>query len=316
MKAKYYDAHVKEDSMVTRSERIGFIGLGSMGRPMATSLVRKEFAISVYDAVATQTDVLVERGAARASDVTALISSADVVITMLPNTPDVSSVVSGPGGLVETGSAGMLMIDMSTIDPAASRSFGVLLEKRGIRFIDAAVGRSPAHAERGESLFMVGAEAGDLERARPILEAMGNKIIHCGPQGSGIAMKIVNNFLAMATCQISAEALTLGSKLGLSMATMYDVITSSLASNDHLKTYWPTKVLNGDVEPGFAIDLAYKDLSIGVSAAAAASVPVFAGAAARECLAQARAGQGLGGKDITAVLLAAAANAGIEAPRL
>ena len=112
-------------------------------------------------------------------------------------------------------------------------------------------GARPAHAERGESLFMVGAEASDLERARPILEAMGNKIIHCGPQGSGISMKIVNNFLAMATCQISAEALTLGSKLGLSMATMYDVITSSLSSNDHLKTYWPTKVLKGDVEPGF-----------------------------------------------------------------
>jgi 4-hydroxybutyrate dehydrogenase / sulfolactaldehyde 3-reductase len=120
----------------------------------------------------------------------------------------------------------------------------------------------------------------------------------------------------MATCQISAEALTLGSKLGLSMTTMYEVITNSLSSNDHLKTYWPTKVLKDDVEPGFAIDLAYKDLSIGVSAAAAAGVPVVTGAAAHECLGQARTGQGLGGKDITAVLLAAAANAGIEAPRL
>jgi len=225
-------------------------------------------------------------------------------------------VVSGPGGLLETGRAGMMMIDMSTIDPAASRSFGAVLADKGIRFVDAAVGRSPAHAERGESLFMVGAAAGDLERARPILEAMGNKIIHCGPQGSGISMKIVNNFLAMATCQLSAEALTLGSKLGLSAATMYEVITNSLASNDHLKTYWPTKVLKGDVEPGFAVDLAYKDLSIGVSAAAQAGVPVPTGAAARDCLAEARTGHRLGGKDITAVLLAAAASAGIEPPRL
>jgi 4-hydroxybutyrate dehydrogenase/sulfolactaldehyde 3-reductase len=302
--------------MATQRERIGFIGLGSMGRPMATSLVRKGFAVSAFDTAAAQIAVLVERGASGASDLAALVKVADVVITMLPNTPDVAGVISGPGGLVETGRAGMLMIDMSTIDPAASRSFGDLLAGRGIRFIDAAVGRSPAHAERGESLFMVGAEPSDLERARPLLEAMGSKIIHCGPQGSGISMKIVNNFLAMATCQISAEALTLGAKLGLSTATMYEVITSSLASNDHLKTYWPTKVLKGDVDPGFAIDLAYKDLSIGVSAAAAAGVPVFTGAAARECLGQARAGQGLGGKDITAVLLAAAANAGIEPPRL
>jgi 4-hydroxybutyrate dehydrogenase/sulfolactaldehyde 3-reductase len=301
--------------MATQRERISFIGLGSMGRPMATSLVRGGFSVTAFDTVAAQVAVLVERGAS-AGDLSSLIAGADVVITMLPNTPDVAGVVSGSGGLVERGRAGMLMIDMSTIDPAASRAFGALLAEPGIGFVDAAVGRSPAPAERAESLFMVGAAAADLERARPILAAMSNKIIHCGPQGSGISMKIVNNFLAMATCQLSAEALTLGAKLGLSTATMFDVITSSLASNDHLKTYWPTKVLKGDVDPGFAIDLAYKDLSIGVGAAAAAGVPVFTGAAAREALGQARSGQGLGGKDITAVLLAAAANAGIKPPRL
>jgi 4-hydroxybutyrate dehydrogenase / sulfolactaldehyde 3-reductase len=216
--------------MAAPRERIGFIGLGSMGRPMATSLVRKRFPVAAFDTIAAHIATLVERGADSASDLASLVSAADVIITMLPNTPDVASVVGGPGGLLETGRAGMLMIDMSTIDPAASRSFGASLAKRRIQFMDAAVGRSPDHAERGESLFMVGGEASDLERARPILEAMGNKIIHCGPQGSGISMKIVNNFLAMATCQISAEALTLGTKLGLSMATMFDVITSSLSS--------------------------------------------------------------------------------------
>jgi len=299
--------------MTSPRERIGFIGLGNMGRPMASSLLSNGFAITAFDVAAAQVDVLVERGAGRACDVASLIAACDVVITMLPNTPDVAGVV---GVLAESGRAGMLMIDMSTIDPATSRSFGALLSEKGIRVVDAAVGRSPAHAERGESLFMVGAEQDDLARVRPILEAMGDKIIHCGPQGSGIAMKIVNNFLAMATCQISAEALTLGAKLGLPAALMYEVITNSLASNDHLKTYWPTKALRGDVAPGFAIDLAYKDLSIGVNAAAAAGVPVFTGAAARECLGQARSAQGLGGKDITAVLLAAAANAGIKPPRL
>src|SRR5262245_18140801 len=299
--------------MTSPRERIGFIGLGNMGRPMASSLLHNGFALTAFDTTAEQADLLVERGGRRARDLASLIAASDVVITMLPNTPDVADVVSV---LAESGRAGMLMIDMSTIDPATSRSFGMLLSGKGIRFVDAAVGRSPAHAERGESLFMVGAEEIDLARTRPILDAMGNKIIHCGPQGSGIAMKIVNNFLAMATCQISAEALTLGAKLGLSAATMYDVITTSLASNDHLKTYWPTKVLKGDVDPGFAIDLAYKDLSIGVGAAAAAGVPVFTGAAARECLGKARTEQGLGRKDITAVLLAAAANAGIEPPRL
>src|ERR1051325_8462499 len=214
--------------MTPPRERIGFIGLGNMGRPMASSLLSNGFAITAFDVAAAQVDVLVERGAGRACDVASLIAACDVVITMLPNTPDVAGVV---GVLAESGRAGMLMIDMSTIDPATSRSFGALLSGKGIRFVDAAVGRSPAHAERGESLFMVGAEQDDLARVRPILEAMGDKIIHCGPQGSGIAMKIVNNFLAMATCQISAEALALGAKLGLSTATMFEVITSSLASN-------------------------------------------------------------------------------------
>src|SRR5262245_1398975 len=172
--------------MATPRERIGFIGLGSMGRPMATSLIRNGFALAAFDTAEAHIAVLVERGAWRAGDLAALIAAADVVITMLPNTPDVAGVVNGAGGLVETGRPGMLMIDMSTIDPVASRSFGATLSRRGIRFIDAAVGRSPAHAERGESLFMVGAEQNDLARARPMLEAMGNKIIHCGPPGSGI----------------------------------------------------------------------------------------------------------------------------------
>lgn len=297
-------------------EKIGFIGLGSMGRPMASSLLRKGFELMAFDTDKPQVDVLAERGARPAASIAALIAESNVVITMLPNTPDVAGIVSGPDGLLDAGRSGMMMIDMSTIDPAASRGFGKALGEKGIAFLDAAVGRSPAHAERGESLFMVGADEATLARARPMLEAMGNKIIHCGPQGSGISMKIVNNFLAMATCQISAEALALGTKLGLAMPVMYDVITSSLSSNDHLKTYWPTKVLKGDTTPGFAIDLAYKDLSIGVSAAAAAGVPVFTGSAARECLGQARSAQGLGGRDITAVLVAAAQNAGIKPPRL
>src|SRR5437868_5681969 len=121
------------DIMAAQSERIGFVGLGSMGRSMATSLVRKEFAVSVFDTAPAHVAALVDRGAAHASNLTALLSAADVVVTMLPNTPDVAGVVSGPGGLLETGRAGMLMIDMSTIDPAASRSFGTLLSTKDIR---------------------------------------------------------------------------------------------------------------------------------------------------------------------------------------
>ena len=153
--------------MAAPRERIGFIGLGSMGRPMATSLVRKRFPVAAFDTIAAHIATLVERGADSASDLASLVSTADVIITMLPNTPDVASVVGGPGGLLETGRAGMLMIDMSTIDPAASRSFGASLAKRRIQFMDAAVGRSPDHGSAGKACsWSEGRQATWSERAR------------------------------------------------------------------------------------------------------------------------------------------------------
>ncbi|MBM3524152.1 MAG: NAD(P)-dependent oxidoreductase [Alphaproteobacteria bacterium] len=295
------------------SDRIGFIGLGNMGRPMATSLVTKGFAVTAYDIVQTSAQILAQRGAKAAASVSEVVAQSDVVVTMLPNTPDVDGIVAE---VLRSGRKGQMHMDMSTIDPMASKRFAAALAAKGIGWVDAGVGRSPAHAERGESLFMVGGTDADLARAMPLLEAMGNKVIRCGGPGAGITMKIVLNFLAMSTCQLTAEALTLGTKLGLTARTMYDVITNSMGNNDHLKVYWPTKVLAGDIDPGFAIDLAYKDLSIGVTTANAAGVPVFTGAAARECLGQARTAQGLGGKDITAVLVAAANNAGVKPPKL
>jgi 4-hydroxybutyrate dehydrogenase/sulfolactaldehyde 3-reductase len=209
----------------------------------------------------------------------------------------------------------MLHLDMSTISPAASKVMSERLNAKGMRFVDAGVGRSPAHAEKGESLFMVGATDADLARVRPLLEAMGNKIVHCGAPGTGIATKVVNNYLAMCLCQLNAEVFTLGAKLGLEPKALFEVVTSSLSSNDHLKLYWPTKALKGDVEPGFALDLAFKDLSIGVGAAKDAGAPSHVGQAARDAMARARQA-GLGQKDVTALLNAAATEAGIKVPLL
>jgi 4-hydroxybutyrate dehydrogenase/sulfolactaldehyde 3-reductase len=210
----------------------------------------------------------------------------------------------------------MLHLDTSTIAPEASRAMAARLARHGIRFVDAGVGRSPAHAERGECLFMVGAEPDDLARIRPLLDAMGTKIVHAGPPGTGIALKIVNNYIAMCLCQLNAEAFTLGARLGLPAATLFEVVTNSLSSNDHLKLYWPTKALAGDIEPGFALDLAYKDLSIGVAAAAALGAPAHVGQAARSAMQRARGDLGLGARDVTALLHAAADEAGIAPPRL
>lgn len=302
--------------MTTQAERIGFIGLGNMGRPMAANLVRKGFPLVVLDTAPARMEPLAALGARMAGSLAELVDASDITVTMLPDTPDVERIVLGAAGVLERGRPGMLHLDTSTIAPAASRAMAERLAARGIRFVDAGVGRSPAHAERGESLFMVGAEDADMERVRPLLEAMGDRVIHAGPPGTGIALKIVNNYIAMCLCQVNAEAFTLAARLGLPARTVFEVVTNSLSSNDHLKLYWPTKALRGDIEPGFALDLAFKDLSIGVAAAHTAGAPAHVGVAARDAMGRARTERGLGARDVTAVLVAAAAEAGIEPPTL
>ena len=155
------------------SERIGFIGLGNMGRPMAGQVIAKGFSTTVFDLSEAPMEILRQKGATRAASIPAVIANSDVIVTMLPNTPDVQGVVLGEGGLLAAGRPGMLHIDMSTIDPLASKAMAAALAAKGIGWVDAGVGRSPAHADRGESSFMVGATDSDLARARPVLEAMG-----------------------------------------------------------------------------------------------------------------------------------------------
>ncbi len=298
------------------ADRIGFIGLGNMGGPMSASLARKGFPVTVFDPRPAAIEKLIAAGAKGAKSIGDVVDAADIVVTMVPDTPDVEGVVLGSDGTLARGRAGMLHMDMSTISPAASRRMAEKLNGKGIGWVDAGVGRSPAHAERGESLFMVGCSAENLARVTPLLNAMGNKIVHCGGPGAGIATKVVNNYLAMCLNQLNAEVFTLGAKLGLDTKALFEVVTSSLSSNDHLKLYWPTKALKGDIEPGFALDLAFKDLSIGVGAAKDAGSPSHVGTAAREAMLRARTEQGLGQKDVTALLIAAAAEAGIRPPTL
>lgn len=297
-----------------QSTRIGFVGLGNMGAPMATNLAKKGFRLSVFDAVPDRMRPLEALGVRVADTLGELVAGAHVVVTMVPDTPHVESVVTGPGGILAEGRPGLLHLDMSTIAPSASRRFATLLEARGMAFVDAAVGRSAIHAARGQSLFMVGAHEPDLARVLPLLDAMGDSVIHCGPPGSGIAMKIVNNFQGNIQAQVTAEALTLGARLGLPVDRMVEVMSGSLSVNGFLTSYYPVKALAGDIEPGFALDLAYKDLSIAIAIAEEHGVPVAVGAAAHESVGRARAG--FGQKDVTALLDAMAVATGIAPPRL
>jgi 4-hydroxybutyrate dehydrogenase/sulfolactaldehyde 3-reductase len=193
-----------------------------------------------------------------------------------------------------------VLVDMSTIDPLLTDRLAAAAAAKGCGFVDAPVGRLASHAERGESLFMVGAADETFTRIKPMLDAMGTTVHHCGKAGTGIRTKLVNNYLAIVSYAFNAEALALSQRFGLSLEKTLDVIHGTTATNGQLKIAWPSKVLKGDTEPGFTIDLAHKDLTLIVDAANAARVPMPIGAAARESFSTAR-GQGQGAKDFSAM---------------
>lgn len=277
---------------------IGFIGLGRMGRPMASNLRRKGFDLVVHDISREAVSALEALGARAANGPAGVAQASDIVITMLPSSVEVEAIVLGADGVLAHGRAGQIVMDMSTVEPRTTDLLAARLAEKDMRVVDAPVGRLAAHADRGESLFMVGGAPEDFERVRPLLEAMGTTIHHCGPVGAGIRTKLVNNYLAVTLCQLNAEALSLSQAFGLDLPTTLDVLHGTTATNGQLKINWPNKVLAGDTTPGFTIDLAHKDLSVIVAAANAAKVPMPVAAAARESFSMARAA-GYGGIDFS-----------------
>jgi len=295
--------------------KVGFIGLGRMGRPMASNMQRKGFSLVVHDIAATAVDALTALGASAASNAAQVAGACDGIFTMLPATADVESTVLGAAGLLANARPGTVIVDMSTVDPRGTDRMAREAAAAGMSFVDAPVGRLASHADRGESLFMVGASDTDFARIRPMLEAMGTTIHHCGPVGTGMRTKLVNNYLAVVSCQLNAEALALSQSFGLSLDKTLEVIHGTTATNGQLKIAWPTKVLAGDTEPGFAIDLAHKDLSLIVGAANDNKVPVPVAAAAREAFSLARAAN-YGRQDFSTMVDVLCDLAGIEKPRL
>jgi 4-hydroxybutyrate dehydrogenase/sulfolactaldehyde 3-reductase len=273
---------------------------------MASNLVRKGFKVIANDINPEATKGF------KAAKLADLAVKSDIIVTMLPNSQIVEDVILGLLSRVRPGS---LIMDMSTVSPATTDTLVRETSLRGLAFVDAPVGRLASHADRGESLFMVGAGDENFRRVKPLLDAMGTTIHHCGPPGTGTRTKLVNNYLAIVSCQTNAEALALAQSFGLSLEKTLDVLYGTTATNGQLKIAWPAKVLAGDVEPGFTVDLAHKDLTLIVEAANAASVPMSVGAAAREAFSAARA-RGFGSKDFSVMVDALCELAGIEKPRL
>ena len=297
------------------SEKIGFIGLGAMGMPMASNLVRKGFDVTAYDVERAKIDRLAGLGAHPATSIAGATRGRDIVVTMLPATRHVEEVVLGSDGVLDALSPGAVLMDMSTIDPSGTDRVAAACAAKDVLFTDCPVGRLVLHAERGESLFMVGGDDRTFARIEPLLNAMGTAIYRCGPVGMGSRMKIVNNYMLLVTAQVVAESLVLGTKLGLDVETMKAVTAGTTANNGQFQIAFANKVLKGDIEPGFTLDLTFKDLGLAITAAAEHRIGLPVGSAAYAVVGAARATE-FASKDFSSLLEYACRLAGVETPRL
>jgi len=267
--------------------RIGFIGLGNMGTPMALNLLRAGHALTVFDLSAERVGRLVAEGAVGSETPQGTAAGAEAIITMLPAGREVRAVYGGAGGLIEASPPGCLLIDCSTIDVATAREMAAAAREAGLAMLDAPVSGGVGGAAAATLTFMVGGEAAAVERARPILEAMGRRIVHAGESGAGQAAKICNNMILGISMIAVAEAFVLGEKLGLSHQALFDVASTSSGQCWSLTTYCPvpgpvpTSPANRGYAPGFTAAMMLKDLELarGVAQEAGARAELGAHAA-------------------------------------
>jgi 3-hydroxyisobutyrate dehydrogenase len=285
---------------------IGFIGTGTMGRPMLANLVKTGFSVVAYDIVPGALQGAVASGATAASSAAEAARRSELVITMLPSSSQVEEAYLGRGGVLEGVASGRLCVDMSTIDPAVSRRVAAALAARSVRFLDAPVSGGVPRATDGTLAIMVGGDARDLEEARPALAAMGANVIHVGAVGSGEVAKLCNNLIAGVAAVAVSEAFRIAEGFGVDAKVLTDVIAKSSGNTWVMEHMHPVPGLvarsasSNDYAPGFMTDLMAKDLGLAVDAARQLRVPVVVAPAAQQVLRLASS-HGLGRKDFTAI---------------
>jgi len=287
---------------------IGFIGLGIMGSPMAANLVKAGFDVAGHTRGRAGRDRLAAAGGRPVADVAAAVADADVVITMLPDSPDVEQVVLGPDGVLAHARPGTLLIDMSTIRPRTARALASAAADRGVRPLDAPVSGGEQGAIEGSLSIMVGGAAADAEAARPVLETLGSTVVHVGPAGAGQTVKAANQLVVAGVIQLVAEAIVLLEAAGVDAGAGLRVLAGGLAGSTVLDRR-AASMLARSFTPGFRVDLHHKDLGIMLEAAREAGAVVPVGALLAQLMAALRA-QGDGGLDHTALLRLAERMAG------
>jgi 4-hydroxybutyrate dehydrogenase / sulfolactaldehyde 3-reductase len=281
--------------------KVGFIGLGVMGAPMALNILRGGYPLTVHDLDPAAVARLTKAGARAAATPREVGAASDVVVTMLPLPSHVEQVVLGSKGIAEGLPKGGVVIDMSTIDPTTSQRVGAELRKRDMHMVDSPVGKTSEHAATGTLTLMVGGEPAIIARVKPILDRMGSETFYCGGPGMGHAMKTTNNLLATAIMVANTEALAIGVKSGLTLELMIEVMKTTMAWNTQLAVAMPKKAFAGDDSPGFMVKLAAKDVRQAVELAKAQGFEALVGRATQVTLERAME-KGFGDRDTAALL--------------
>jgi 3-hydroxyisobutyrate dehydrogenase len=285
--------------------QVGFIGVGVMGRPMTLNLLKAGHHVTIFARHPEKAEVqeVLQAGAKQAPSPRAVAMVSDVVITMLPNSPEVEEVVMGEQGVLAGARKGLVIVDMSTVAPATSRKLGQEAEARMAHFLDAPVSGGSQGAVNGTLTIMVGGEQAVFEQARPVLEAMGKpeNIFYVGTQGAGEVVKLVNNILVGTIAASIAESFVLGVKNGVDVEAMAKIIGVSAGASWQLANQFPLRAFNGSFQPGFMTDLLHKDLGLALDLAAENSTAVPMTALARQLYEMARAA-GYGRQDYTSLL--------------
>lgn len=254
-------------------ERIGFIGLGIMGKPMAKNLLNAGYPLTVWNRTRSKMDELVEAGAQPAECPRDVAQRSDVVITMVADSPDVQQVILGENGVIEGVCEGMVVVDMSTISPKVAREIAEALLRKGVAFLDAPVSGGQRGAIEGTLSIMVGGDERAFQRCLPIFQVLGKTVVHMGESGMGQTTKLANQIICVLNILAICEGLVFAAKMGLDVRKMWEVVSQGAASSWMLSNLAP-RILQRDFEPGFLVRLQQKDLRLVLEAALDEQIPL------------------------------------------
>jgi 3-hydroxyisobutyrate dehydrogenase len=292
---------------------VGFIGVGNMGNPMASNILKNGFKMKVFDLSPKAMENLVQAGAQRAASAREVVEGSEIVLTCLPASPDVEALYLDAGGLVECAKPGTILIDLSSVLPSTPRKIEHRARDRGVHFLESPVSGGVTGARAATLAVMVGGDGEVLKRAEPVLRSIGPNIFHVGPVGAGNTVKAINNMMACVNSLAMMEGLVLGLKAGLDPMIIHDVVKASSGGSKALDRI-PRAIIPRDFEPGFKVFLMNKDLETFNTIAKELHVPVsFSNVAQR--YEQAALAAGLADKDTTVVMTIIEKLAALEVPR-